>query len=111
VRDVSSPTVDLKILKAVMERIANHGMKAEALYVSKLGVARIIPTAEQKIRGDETAQSLANQSAVISNGGWRVAAWAISYAGISRDGLMLPLRLRRLAAEQIRCSCRAPSVK
>jgi hypothetical protein len=48
VRDVSWLTVDLKILKAVMERIANHGMKAEALYVSKLGCAQIIPTAKQK---------------------------------------------------------------
>jgi len=48
VRDVSWLTVDLKILKAVMERIANHGMKVEALYVSKLGFAEIIPTAEKK---------------------------------------------------------------
>ena len=31
VRDVGWLTVDLKILKAVMEPIANHGMKAEAL--------------------------------------------------------------------------------
>jgi hypothetical protein len=50
----------------------------------------LFPPRSKKIWGDETAQSLANQSAVISNGGWRVAAWAISYAGISRDGLMLP---------------------
>jgi len=48
VRDVSWLTVDLKILKAVMERIANDGMKVEALYVSKLGFAKIIPTAEKK---------------------------------------------------------------
>jgi hypothetical protein len=68
VRDVSWLTVDLKILKAVIERIANHGMKAEALYVSKLGFAKIIPTAEQNILGDELKQSLVNQSAVISTG-------------------------------------------
>jgi hypothetical protein len=51
-----------------MERTANQGVKAEALYVSKLGFAKIIPTAEKKIWGDETEQSLANQSAVISTG-------------------------------------------
>ena len=67
-RDVSWLTVDLKIPKAVMERIANHGMKAEALYVSKLGFAKIIPTAEQTIWGDELKQSLIDQSAVISTG-------------------------------------------
>jgi hypothetical protein len=36
-------------LKAVTEVIDNNGLKAEALYVSKLGYAKNIPTAEQKI--------------------------------------------------------------
>jgi hypothetical protein len=37
VRNVNWLTVDLKILKAVMERIANQGMKAEALQSSTSG--------------------------------------------------------------------------
>jgi hypothetical protein len=45
-------------------------------------------------------QSLVNQPAAISTGGWGFAAWVISYAGISRDALMLPLRLLRIAAGQ-----------
>jgi len=38
-----------QILKAVTEMIDNAGLRSEALYVSKLGYAKIIPTSEQKI--------------------------------------------------------------
>jgi hypothetical protein len=38
-----------QILKAVTEMIDNTGLRSEALYVSKLGYAKIIPTPEQKI--------------------------------------------------------------
>ena len=37
------------ILKAVTEMIDNNGLRSEALYVSKLDYAKIIPTPEQKI--------------------------------------------------------------
>ena len=37
------------ILKGVTEMIDNNGLRPEALYVSKLGYAKIIPTSEQKI--------------------------------------------------------------
>jgi hypothetical protein len=84
VRDVSWLTVDLKILKAVMERIVNHGMKAEALYISKLGFANIIPTAEQK--NGETNWS---SPWLISRRQFRRGtgtSWVISYAGLLVTG-------------------------
>jgi hypothetical protein len=71
VRDVSWLTVDLKF-SSRNGTTDNYGLKAEVLYVSKLGCARIIPTAEQEISGkDKIERSLAKQPAVMSNARWK----------------------------------------
>jgi hypothetical protein len=63
------------------------------------GSQRLFPPRSKKFGG--RTEAVPSQSVDGNlNGGWGFAAWVISHAGLSRDGLMLPLRLQRIAVKR-----------